>query len=445
LTFAVGSRNLRCMHIGLVLHAGHRERFAEAARTLTGVEFTWATYEREDQIPDRVAGLLAEKPDGLLLGLVPYTKARDLIPPDLPVAVTRSAALDLALAWAKALRNGWPATPVSIDTFDRETVDEVAHALGLDPAEIATLPFDPDQTIPDVVAFHQEHGPRPYVISVRTSVAAALSGQTAVLHALATPGTIRADLHELALRAQHRKADAQRFAAGIFALDGTDPDRAVVGLQHLLVNTPEFADAWIDPRGPRELLVFAPAALFEAATHQWVTLPVLAEARTNLGVRVVAGFGIGGTARQSVTLAERAATRAGQDSQPAAYLFTSGGMTIGPMGATGVPLTYTYREHGGLETLAGRAGLSPATLSRLAAVERSLGGEALSPSDLARTLGITDPSGRRLIRKLDEARLIVREGSTQVSRKGRPTRLYRLAITPALEPPPGEDRTAASS
>jgi hypothetical protein len=445
LTFAAGSRNLRCMHIGLVLHADHRERFAEAARTVTGAEFTWAIYEREDEIRDRVAGLLAEKPDGLLLGLVPYTKARDLIPPDLPVAVTRSAALDLALAWAKALRNGWPATPVSIDTFDRETVDEVAHALGLDPAEIATLPFDPDQTIDDVVAFHRGHGPRPYVISVRTSVAAALGGQTTVLHALATPGTIRADLHELALRAQHRRADAQRFAAGIFALDGAGPDRAVVGLQHLLVNTPEFADAWIDPRGPRELLVFAPAALFEAATHQWVTLPVLAEARTNLGVRVVAGFGIGGTARQSVTLAERAAARAGQDSQPGAYLFTGSGMTIGPMGATGVPLTYTYREHGGLETLAGRVGLSPATLSRLAAVERSLAGKALSPSDLARTLGITDPSGRRLIRKLDEARLIVREGSTQVSRKGRPTRLYRLAITPALEPPPGEDRTAASS
>ena len=421
------------MRIGLVVHADHRKRFAEAASTLTGVEFTWAIYEHEDEIAPRVADLLTHHMDGILLGLVPYARARDLIPPDLPVTVTRSAALDLALAWAKALRNGWPATPVSIDTFDRETVDEVAQALGLDPAEIATLPFDPDQTIDDVVAFHRKHGASPYVISVRTAVAAALTGPTAVLHALATPGTIRADLHELALRAQHRRADAQRFAAGIFALDGADGDRALIGLQHLLVNTPEFADAWIDPRGRHELLVFAPAALFEAATHQWVTLPVLAEARTGLGVRVVAGFGIGGTARQSVTLAERAATRAGQDAQPGAYLFTDSGMTIGPMGASGVPLTYTYREHGGLEALAGRVGLSPATLSRLAAVERTLGGRPLSPSDLARTLGITDPSGRRLIRKLDEARLIVREGSTQVSRKGRPTRLYRLAITSALD------------
>jgi hypothetical protein len=426
------------MEIGLVLHADHRERFADAARTLTGVEFTWAIYEREDEIRDRVARLLdGRRLDGLLLGLLPYTRARDLIPADLPVAVTRSAALDLALAWAKALGNGWPATPVSIDTFDRETVDEVAAALGLDRAAIATLPFDPEQPIEDVIAFHRERltsTRSPYVISVRTSVAAALAGRTTVLHALATPGTIRADLHELALRAQHRRADAQRFAAGIFVVDGPDPDRARVGLQHLLVNTPEFADAWIDQRGRHELLLFAPAALFEAATHQWVTLPALAEARSNLGVRVMAGFGIGATARQSVTLAERAAARAGEDAQPGAYLFTDTGMTIGPMGGSGVPLTYTYREHGGLEALAGRAGLSPATLSRLAAVERTLNGRPLSPSDLARTLGITDPSGRRLIRKLDEARLIVRDGSSQVSRKGRPTRLYRLAITAELEP-----------
>ncbi|MEV6848355.1 hypothetical protein [Actinoplanes sp. NPDC051411] len=77
---------------------------------------------------------------------MPYARSRDLLPPDLPVTVTRSAALDLALAWAKVLRNGWPATPVSIDTFDRATVDEVAQALGLDSTEIATLPFDPDQT-----------------------------------------------------------------------------------------------------------------------------------------------------------------------------------------------------------------------------------------------------------------------------------------------------------
>ncbi|MEU4688562.1 helix-turn-helix domain-containing protein [Actinoplanes sp. NPDC023714] len=430
------------MVIGLVVHAGHRARFAEAASTLSGVTFAWAVYEHEDEIRDRVAGLLAgDRPDGLLLGLVPYARARDLIPADLPFSVTRSAALDLAVAWARARGNGWPATPVSIDTFATETIDEVAAALGLDRAAIAACPFDPDQPVADVVAFHREQLARtgaPYVISVRMGVAAALDGQTAVLHALATPGTIRADLHELALRIRNKRADGQRFAAALFRLPAisiADLDRARVGLQHLLLNTPEFADAWIDQRGARGVLVLAPASLFETVTRQWTGLPVLAEARDSLGTRAVAGFGIGPSARLSVTLAERAAARAEQDAEPGAYLFSGDGMTIGPMGAAATPLAYTYREHGELEDLAERAGLSPATLSRLAALERSLDGRPLSPSELARSLGITDPSGRRLIRKLTSASLVTETGSAQEHRKGRPTRLYRLAIASALGAP----------
>jgi len=429
------------MVIGLVVHASHRPRFEEAATMLRGVTFTWACYEREDDIRDQVTGLLqAQHLDGLLLGLVPYARARDLLPADLPVALTRSAALDLALAWARARGNGWPATPVSVDTFDEETVDEVATALGLDRAHIACLPFDPERTTADVVAFHRESLARTgaaYVISVRTAVAAALDGPVAVLNALATPGTIRADLHELALRIRSHRADRQRFAAGVFLVSGPvaggDIDRARVGLHRLLLNTPEFTDAWIDDRGRRGIVVFAPVALFEAITHRWVTLSTLAEATKTLGVRTVAGFGIGASARSCVALAERAASRAEQDAGPGAYLISEDGVVIGPMGATGGPLKFTYRDHGGIEELAGRVGLSPATLSRLAALERKLGNRPLSPSDLARSLGITDPSGRRLIRKLSESHLAVDDGSAQLHRKGRPTRLYRLAITAALD------------
>ncbi len=428
------------MVIGLVVHASHRPRFEEAARMLGGVSLAWAIYDREDEIRDRVAGLLEHQHvDGVLLGLVPYARARDLLPADLPVAVTRSAALDLALAWCRARGHGWPATPVSIDTFDTETVDEVAAALGLERSAVACLPFDPDRTVADIVTFHRDHLARTggtYVISVRTAVSAALDGTVEVLSAVAGPPTIRAELHELALRVQSRRAAARRFAAGVFLVANPETipnlDRARVGLLNLLLNTPEFADAWIDNRGRRGVVVFAHAALFEAVTHQWVGLPVLGQAQESLGITAVAGFGIGASARICVALAERAATRAEQDTDPGAYLIDDSGMMIGPMGATGLPLAFTYREHGGLEALASTVGLSPATLSRLAAIERTLAGRTLSPSDLARSLGITDPSGRRLIRKLNEAGLVVDDGSAQLHRKGRPTRLYRLAITAAL-------------
>ena len=108
-----------------------------------------------------------------------------------------------------------------------------------------------------------------------------------------------------------------------------------------------------------------------------------------------------------------------------------------PLGTLSLVTAESGRQYGAdelalVQELAGRAGLSPATLSRLAALERSLGGRPVSPGELASALGITDPSGRRLIRKLGEAGLAIPDGSTQPHHKGRPARLYRLAITSAL-------------
>ncbi len=423
------------MVIGLVVHASHRARFDAASRTLTGATLEWVTYEHEPEIRPLVGDLLRRKRvDGLLLGPVPYARAREVLPADLPVTVTRPAPLDLALAWGRALAHGGAAVPVSIDTFGQDTVDEVADALGLDRAQIAALPFDEAQTVDDIVAFHRRAG-APLVISVRTGVIAAGVDGATVVSAQPEIATIRAELHQLALRVKSKQADELRFAAGVFlvAPNSPDPDRARIGLMNLLLNTPEFADCWIENRDRRGVVVFAHRALFEAVTHRWVDLNVLSRAQETLGVRVVAGFGIGSSARTCVALAERAATRAEQEPAPGAYLIEDSGLVIGPMGAGGTALTFTYRSHDeGLEGLAAEVGLSAGTLSRLAAIERGLAGRAVSPGELAASLGITDPSGRRLIRKLSERGLVVDEGSAQVSRKGRPTRLYRLAITAAV-------------
>lgn len=429
------------MQIGLVLHADHHAVFEEAARTLSGVTIAWVTYEHEDAIRAAVEELMARvRLDGLMLGPVPYEKCRDVLPADLSVAVVRSAGLDLSLAFCRALGRGWPPTPVSVDTFDQETVDEVLHALDLDPGPVACLPYDPARSVEEIVDFHRDHLARfggQYVISLRTAVIARLSAVVPVLSGVPGPSTIRAQLHELALRIQSKRATALRFASAVFVVvdrdASADLDRSRVRVMNLLVNTPEFADAWIENRDRRGVVVFAHQALFESVTHNWTSLPALAQAQETLGIRVAAGFGVGASARTSVLLAERAAGRAEQEGRPSAYLIEDSGVIIGPMSPGGSPLAFTYREHGAsMEHLARGAGLSPATLSRLAALEGGLDGRPISPGELARSLGLTEPSGRRLIRKLSESGLVSDEGSAQEHRKGRPTRLYRLAIGEAI-------------
>lgn len=423
--------------IGLVVHRSRRAVFEAAAGALTGVDLAWVEYEYDDDIRHRVRELLdGGHLDGLMLGPVPYEACRDLLPDGLCVATVEPTELDLALAFSRAAAHGWPATPVSVDTFEPAVVAEVAQALGLDRDGIGCLPYREGQSPVEIVDFHRQFLRRAgggFVVTVRTAVERELTGVVPVLNGSPVPSTIRAKLHELALRVQSRRADAMRFAASVFRVmrpeGGLDMDRARVGLMHLLVNLPEFADAWVENRDQRGVLVFGNVALFEQVTHNWTALPALRHAEAE----VVAGFGIGASARTCVRLAEQAAARAEADGVPCGYLIDDGGLMIGPLESAGAALAFTYREHGdNVEQLARSVGLSPATLSRLAAVERAREGRSVSSRELADALGITDASGRRLLRKLNAKHLALGAGTAQTNRNGRPNQLYRLAVVKAI-------------
>ena len=430
------------MVLGLVLHRSHQDRLVEASGMLTGVQLELVIYEQEREIRPKVKALLRRvQLDGMILGLVPYDACRDFLPPELPLSVTRYTTLELTLTLSRALRQGWAPAPVSIDTFDRSAVEDVTRALGMSSDQIACLPYAADISFDQIIDFHQnflaenENG---YIITVRSEVTRRLGGKVRMLNVAPLESSVRAELHELVLRIQSQRARELSFAAGIFSVVGFDTDsnldRARVGLLNMLLNTPEFADAWIDNRGRRSVAVLAHRALFNEVTENWSSLPVVGVSHANLGIRVAAGFGIGSSARKCVLLAERAAAQAEQYGAPCGCLMDEDGLMVGPLRPGATPLSFTYREHGAdLERLAHKAGLSAATISRLAAVERKLAGKPLSPGDLADALCITDPSGRRLIRKLTASGLAVQQGSAQVNRRGRPTNLYQLTIAATVD------------
>jgi hypothetical protein len=429
------------MVLGLVLHTSHRARLAVASGTLMGVQLELVVYEQEREIRPKVEALLDRvQLDGMLLGRVPYDACRDLLPPDLPLAINRYSALELTLTLGRALRQGWAPAPVSIDTFDRSVVEDVTTALGMDPEQITCLPYAADISYDQIIDFHESflaENPGGFVITVRSEVTRALENKVRMLNVVPLESSVRAELHELVLRIQSQRAKELSFAAGIFSVvdfeKDSNLDRARIGLLNMLLNTPEFADAWVDTRGSRGVAVLAHRALFNDITGNWSSLPVVGTAHESLGIRVAAGFGFGSSARKCVLLAEKAAAQAEQTGAPCGFLMDEDGLMVGPLRPGATPLSFTYREHGaGLERIARGAGLSPATISRLAALDRKLAGRPLSPGDLADALCITDPSGRRLIRKLTASGLAVQRGSAQANRKGRPTNLYQLTIAAAI-------------
>ncbi|WP_279582659.1 hypothetical protein [Fodinicola feengrottensis] len=308
------------MVLGLVLHSSHQDRLVEASGTLTGVQLEVVAYDQEKEIRPKVKAMLRRVHlDGMILGLVPYDACRDFLPPDLPLSVTRYTTLELTLTIGRALRQGWAPGPISIDTFDRSIVEDVTSALGMRSDEIACLPYAADTSYDQIIDFHQkfqQENPGGYVITVRSEVTRRLGEKVRLLNVAPLKSSVRAELHELVLRIQSQRARELSFAAGIFSVVGFDKDsnldRARVGLLNMLLNTPEFADAWVDNRGRRGVVVLAHRALFNDVTQNWSSLPVVGTAHTNLGLRVAAGFGfgIGSSARKNVG-AGREGRRAG--------------------------------------------------------------------------------------------------------------------------------------
>ncbi|MEV4648171.1 hypothetical protein [Saccharopolyspora sp. NPDC049357] len=419
--------------IGVLVHARHQEVFRQAASTVSGVTLRWAVCGEPAQAGDGLRELLTSPGvNGLLIGPRSYEAVRGQVPEELPVAVTRPSSLELALAVAR-MRNDYPEhRRASIDTFDHHVIQEVATTLGV---RHSALPYATDQPIAEILAHHRaalRNGG--VVITPRLEVAEALRAEAPVVDTDLLAASVRAELQDLLLRVRAGQAEDRRFAAGVFQVrDGEDVERARAGLREILLQDPQLAGSWVENRGKRGLVLFAHKALLEGATAGWQVVPGLQQAERSMDVRIAAGFGLGASVRAGIALAERAAVRAEAEPHSCGFVIQDSGVIIGPIGGAGRRTEFAYRDHSAeLERMAREVGLSPTTLSRLVSLERELRGRAVSPSELATLLGITDPSGRRLIRKLGTAELVTSEGSAQPTRRGRPTRLYRLRVGEAL-------------
>lgn len=429
----------------MLVSAESRTAYEVAAKGVSGLEVEWLVYESEDEIRGILsAGMESGSIEGILLGPMAFDRCHDLLPDYMPVRVIRVGPTELGIGLARAAAHGWPLTPVSIDTFEQEVVGEVVGALEVELKDVACMPYATGATAESIAAFHLEfHGrhPNSYAITGRSEVTRRLQGQMPVINRLALQSTLRSALREMVMRMSTKRAGDLSFGAAVFkVLRGTsaEVDRSRTALHHLLLNTPEYAEAWIEDRGDHSVVVFAHRALLEQATRGWEHTPVLDAAETGLGLVVAAGYGLGSSARASVRFADQAVVLAEARGGRCGYLMGEDGTIVGPLGSRS-PLSFAYRAHpDGLEALARTTGLSAMTISRLIAVEKQRRGQPISPAELASALGITDPSGRRLMRNLAAHDLGEAVGTAQASPRGRPSRLYRLRLTHHLTVEPSE-------
>lgn len=420
-------------------------RVAEEFPLLDAVPLPYATEEDAVQVIRQMEGDL----DVLLFtGPAPYYLALEQHEPRAPwlfVSYEGSALLRTLLLLCRENRD---ITRLSLDTLPRSIVEEVYGGLALPSENLYTKEYQGAVTGRDLVTFHADlwrSGRTQLAVTCLRSAERQLRASgVPVVRIVPTEASMRASLRLALSERLGAQSKASQLALGILQIDRLkefaamhseyEVQRMKLDLHKILLDYGERYQASVFFLGGDQFLIVTTRGIMEAATDQYRSTPLLAEIRQKLPVTVSIGNGVGGTAYGAEKNARLALTYAAQRQGDCAFLVLDDRRLIGPLGAPDQLEYATRSEDHRWVSLAKRAGLSAATLSRVAALAKKAGKQTLTANELADGLGITLRSARRIIAHLAEADLATVVGEEQPPGRGRPRHVYLLRLARAADP-----------
>jgi hypothetical protein len=392
-----------------------------------------AAYRNEQEAGDKVLRLGPGIDAWLFASQVPYTYARRagvLRGPATCVPLSGSA---FYAALLRASRDGYDLSRLSVDTITRSEVEDAFADLGVpssgvhvrdDPANAATL-----------AAFHERLWRRrqtAVAVTCLESVAQRLLAlEIPVLVVQPTRSAIGSALRTATLLgAQRRLEDAQLAVAVVevptlreaalrqSARQSGEELRLTV--HRLLVQEAQRIRATVSPAGEHCFLITATRGSLAAATDGFRVPPFTERARSELGITVEVGVGLGQTALDAEAHARAALARSHAGPGARRFALDREGHAVVP-GPREPSLVRTGNPKG------------MATLSRLAdKLAASDGAHVVDAETAGRLLGVTSRTARRLLHTLAEEGLAWPLPPSRIPQPGRPRQFYRL-VTEKLE------------
>jgi hypothetical protein len=392
-----------------------------------------AVYREEQEAPDKVLKLGRAVDACMFASQVPYSYARRAGVLCCPANFVPLGGSALFAALLRASREpGGPGRDLaraSVDALSRADVDDAFAEIGLSSRDVL-LHEEPARPAA-LASFHEQHWRQHRTAAAYTclpSVAARLAAADVPVFLLRpTASAIRETLRAAALLGGHRRLeDAQlvivivevptlRATARRASLRNAQEELRLT-VQRFLVQEADRIQATVSPAGDHGFLVTSTRGSMAAATGGFRTLPFVQRARSELGVIIKVGVGMGRTAAE----AEEHARAALGHSEPAAAIRGAG------PDREGQPVALANRQSApgivprprGLETLSRLAGKLPAT-------DESLVVDAETAGHL---LAVTPRTARRLLHVLVEEGLAWPLPPSPSPQPGRPRQSYRLAV-----------------
>jgi hypothetical protein len=397
------------------------------ARRLIG-----AAYRNEQEAADKVLRLGTGIDAWLFASQVPYSYARRagvLRGPATCVPLHGSA---LYAALLRASRNGnYDLSKVSVDILSRGDVADVFTDLGIatsdvhvreEPANAATL-----------TAFHERLWRRHLTTLAFTCLeSVGLRLSTLEIPALVvrpTGSAIRSALRTATLLGAQRRLEEAQLAMAVVEVPTlretarrSAPRQAREELRltvhRLLLQEAQRMQASVSPAGEYSFLVTATRGSMAGATEGFRVPPFTERARTELGITVEVGIGLGRTAYDAEAHARAALARSHTGARGFALDREGHTLAPGPREPALVPAANTK---------------GMATLSRLAEkLSPDEGARIVDAETAGRLLGVTSRTARRLLHTLVDEGLAWPLPPSRTPQPGRPRQFYRL-VTEKLE------------
>jgi hypothetical protein len=397
-----------------------------------------AAYRSEQEAADKVLRLGTTVDACLFASQVPYEYARRAGALRAPATYVPLSGSALYGALLRATRDGGhDLSRISVDVLSRIDVEDAYAELGVatgnvhvreDAASAATL-----------AAFHERLWRREEISVAFTCLDSVAQRLTAagipVLTVRPTGSAIRSALRTATLLGAHRRLEEAQLAVTVVevpTLRDTTRRSAPRGsreelrltVHRFLVQEAQRMHASVSPLGDHCFLVTATRGSLAAATDGFRVPPFTERARTELGIVVEVGVGMGRTAQDAETHAHAALSRSHTGPGTRGFALDREGHALvpAPRHPTATAAAAAASRPRGLETLARLA-------DKLAAAEGAL---VVDAETAGRLLGVTPRTARRLLHGLVEEGLAWPLPPSRTPQPGRPRQFYRL-VTEKLE------------
>jgi len=398
-----------------------------------------AAYRSEQEAPDKVLRLGSAVDVFLFACQVPLEYARRAGVLRAPATFVPLAGSALFAALLRARAGGrHDLSRVSVDVLSRGDVEDAFAELDIptgdihvreDPAGAATL-----------AAFHERlwrHDQTSVAFTCLESVAQRLTAAgIPVFVVRPTSSAIRSALRTATLLGAHRRLEEAQLAVVVVevptlretarrAAPRQSQEALRLTVHRFLLQEAQRMQASVSPVGDHTFLVTVTRGSLSGATDGFRVPPFSDRARSELGIAVEVGVGLGRTAQDAETHARAALTRSHTGAGTRGFALDRDGYALVP--APRAPAAGPAGRPKGLETL-----------SRLAdKLPDDDGVHVVDAETAGRLLGVTSRTARRLLHTLVEEGLAWPLPPNRTPQPGRPRQFYRLVTEKLERRPPG--------